>query len=212
MTGMMGKKLGMTQAFDDAGRRYALTVVQADAGVIVRVKSLESDGYAAITVGFSPCNPRKLNRPKVGLFKKVLQTKEAYRILKEFRVPNPEEYKVGQEVRLDQFQAGDLVDVRGRSIGKGFAGTIKRHHYSRGPMTHGSKNKREPGSIGMSATPSRVHKGKKMPGHLGAAFRTVQRIRVFKVDLEKDLIYLEGSVPGSRNGVVTIRKTVKARK
>ncbi len=209
MKGILGKKLGMMQAFDDTGRRVPLTVVQATPGVVVRVKDASTDGYAAVQVGFDACELKTLNRPEAGVFKKALQTKTGYKTLKEFRVDNPGDFKVGQEIKADQFSAGDLVDVRGISIGKGFAGTIKRYHFSCGPKTHGSKNKREPGSIGLSATPSRVHKRKKMPGHLGAVRRTIQRITVFKVDEEKNLIFLIGGIPGSRNGTVTIQETVK---
>ena len=212
MKGIVGTKLGMTQAFDETGRRHALTVVKADPGVVVRMKKQDVDGYSAILVGFDARDLRKISRPSAGLFKKTLQTKTGYKILKEYRVENPDEYKVGQEITVELFSPGDMVDVRGRSIGKGFAGTIKRHHFGRGPMTHGSKNKREPGSIGTSATPSRVNKGRPMPGHLGAVMTTTQRIKVFKVDPDNNLIFLIGSVPGPRNGTVTIRQTVKPKK
>ena len=212
MKGILGKKIGMMQVFDDTGRRLPLSVIKATPGVVVRIKTVETDGYAAVQVGFDSCDLKKLNRPEAGVFKKTLQTKTGYRTLKEFRVDNPEEYKVGQEIKVDQFAPGDKVDVRGRTIGKGFAGTIKKYHFGRGPMTHGSKNKREPGSIGMSATPSRVHKGKKLPGHMGAVNRTVQRITVYKVDGEKNLLFLIGGVPGSRNATVTIQETAKKKR
>ncbi len=212
MKGIFGKKLGMMQVFDESGRRVPLSVVKATPGVVVRVKTVETDGYGAIQVGFNSCDLKKLNRPEAGVYKKTLQTKVGYRDLKEFKVDNPNDYKVGQEIKVDQFAAGDKVDVRSRSIGKGFAGTIKRYHFGRGPMTHGSKNKREPGSIGMSATPSRVHKGKKLPGHMGSVNRTVQRITVYKVDEEKNLLFLIGGIPGSRNANVMIHETAKKKK
>lgn len=211
MKGIVGKKMGMTQAFDETGRCYALTVVKAEPGVVVRVKNAESDGYNAIQVGFESIDAKKLSRPEAGQYKKHLPTKAAYRMLKEFRVDNPADFKVGQAISVDLFAAGELVDVQGVSIGKGFAGRMKRHHHGRGPVTHGSKNTRESGSIGTSADPSHVIPGRPMPGQLGHKTRTVMRIRVYKVDAEQNLIFLQGGVPGSRNGTVTVRGTIKPR-
>ncbi|MCB9477340.1 MAG: 50S ribosomal protein L3 [Deltaproteobacteria bacterium] len=213
MKAIVGKKLGMTQTFEESGRCVGLTVVEATPGVVVRVNSGEDgDSAGAIQVGFFETDPLKLNRPDAGQFKNLPGKKAGYKVLREFRVADAGQYKVGQEITVEQFAAGDLVDVQGRSIGKGWAGTIKRHNFARGPMTHGSKNKREPGSIGMSATPSRVHKGKRMAGQMGNKTATVQRLAVYKVDPEKNLIFIIGGVPGSRNGVVTIKETVKPRR
>ncbi len=209
MKGIVGIKLGMTQDFDESGRRQAVTVVEAKAGTVVRVKTPETDGYFAIQVGFRECDPKKLNRPQAGHVRRHLQSKTGLRTMKEFRVEEGSEFKVGQAITVEQFSPGDLVDVQGKTVGKGFAGPIKRHHFSRGPMTHGSKSKREGGSIGMSATPARVLKGKKMAGHLGAKTATVQRIRVHRVDPEKGLLFLVGGIPGSRNGIVTVKGTAK---
>ncbi|MBZ0272176.1 50S ribosomal protein L3 [bacterium] len=212
MKGIFGTKLGMTQAFDGEGRRHALTVIEARPGTIIRVKSEEKDKYAAVQVGFFPVDARKVSRPVAGQVKKHLQLKTAFRLVREFRVTNPDDYKVGQEITVESFAAGDVVDVKGRSVGKGFQGAIRRHHHSRGPMTHGSKNRREAGSIGTSATPSRVLKGRPMAGHLGSKTTTVQRVKVFGIDADKNLLFIEGGVPGSSRAVVRVVETKKRRK
>lgn len=212
MKGIVGKKMGMTQAYDETGRRHALSVIKAEPGIVVRVKSAETDGYDAIQVGFAEVEAKKLNRPDAGQFKKHLPTKAAYKTLKEFRVENPKDYKVGQAITVELFAEGELVDVQGVTVGKGFAGNVKRNHFGRGPMSHGSKNRRESGSIGTSAAPSRVVPGRRMPGQLGNKTRTVQRIRVFRVDAQNHLIFLLGGVPGHRNGIVTVHETVKKTK
>ncbi|HPQ69536.1 MAG TPA: 50S ribosomal protein L3 [bacterium] len=211
-TGLLGKKLGMTQTFDEAGIRYPLTVVEAGPCTVLKVKTVQSDGYNAICVGFGEKDLRKFNKPQAGLIKKVMgeKAKVGFKTLQEFRVSNPEEFQVGQVLTVEQFNAGDLVDVSGKSKGKGFAGTIKRHHFSRGPVTHGSKNVREPGSIGNSAYPGRVVKGRKMPGQMGNKKTTVQRLRVHSVDPERNLIFIVGAIPGAKSNLVTVKPSVKA--
>ncbi|MCZ7584586.1 MAG: 50S ribosomal protein L3 [Deltaproteobacteria bacterium] len=212
MKSIVGKKLGMMQEFDEAGRRYALTVVEAQPGVVLRVKASETDGYAAVQGRVFPGRSEKLNRPDAGQFKKHLQSKAGYRVLREFRVDDPAAFKVGQEITVETFAAGDTVDVQGKSIGKGFQGNIKRHHHSRGPMTHGSKNRRESGSIGSATHLARTVPGRKMPGQMGAKTATVQKLTVHRIDAEKSLLFIAGGVPGPKGGTVTVRETTKARR
>jgi len=211
-TGLLGIKLGMTQAFDDNGAVQPLTVIEAGPCVVMQVKTKETDGYDAICVGFREVDVRTLSKPQAGVYKKALgeKTKTGFSKLREFRVADANEFTVGQQLTVEQFTPGDLIDVVGRSKGKGFAGQIKRHHHSRGPMTHGSKNKRMSGSIGCSATPGRVRKGMKMAGQMGDRNVTVQRLRVFQVDAERNLLFVVGAVPGAKRGLVTVKPSVKA--
>jgi large subunit ribosomal protein L3 len=211
-TGILGIKCGMTQAYDDAGVCVPLTVIEAGPCVVLRVKTKETDGYGAICVGYQETDLRKFNQPEAGLYKKVLgeKTHVGYAVLREFRVANPEAFNVGQKLTVEQFHVGDIVDVIGRSKGRGFAGTVKRHHFARGDVTHGSKNTREPGSIGHNEYPGRVMKGKRMPGRLGGERVTVQRLRVHQVDADKNLLFIVGAVPGADRGLVTVKPSVKA--
>ncbi len=211
-TGLLGIKLGMTQAYDEEGVRQSLTVIELGPCVVVQVKTKKSDGYEAICLGFGESDLRKFNKPQAGVFKKALgeKTKIGYRVLREVEVDNAGQYAVGQTLTVEQYAKGDLIDVIGKSKGKGFAGTIKRHHFARGPMTHGSKNVREPGSIGCHTYPGRVVKGRKMAGHLGAKRATVQRLRVFQVDSQNNLLFVIGAVPGPKRGMVMVQPSVKA--
>jgi len=211
-TGILGIKQGMTQSFNDEGTRVPLTVIEAGPCVVLQIKTDESDGYNAICVGFGETDLRKFNKPCAGLFKKVLgeKSKVGYRRLREFPVDDPSAFSVGQRITVEQFAVGQMVDVTGTSKGKGFAGTVKRHHFTRGPMSHGSKNKRQPGSIGSSAWPSHVMKGKRMGGQMGNKQNTVQNLRIFQVDAEKNLLYVVGAVPGARRSVVMVRPSVKS--
>jgi large subunit ribosomal protein L3 len=211
-TGILGIKRGMTQAYTEAGVRVPLTVIEAGPCVVLRVKTKGDDGYNAICVGFGEKDLRKFNKPEAGLFKKILgeKTKVGFAVLREFRVTDAAAFTVGQKITVEQFAVGDIVDVIGRSKGKGFAGTIKRHHFQRGDVTHGSKNTREPGSIGHNEYPGRVMKGKRMPGHLGDDRVTTQKLRVHLIDAEKNLIFIVGSVPGATRGLVTVQPSVKA--
>jgi large subunit ribosomal protein L3 len=211
-TGILGIKKGMTQAYDEAGVRQPLTVIEAGPCTVVLIKTEKLHGYNAVVVAFGETDLRKMNQPESGLFKKALgeKTKVGFRTLREFRVSDLSEFAVGQEITVEQFTAGDFVDVIGKSKGRGFSGTIRRWNQSRGPMTHGSKNKRQPGSIGMSAYPGRVVKGKHMAGQMGNKRVTTQRLRVHHVDVEKNLLFLVGPVPGARSGLVTVKPSIKA--
>lgn len=196
----------MTQIFDAAGRAIPVTVVQAGPCVVLRRKEVATDGYNALQVGFEPIKEKKVNKPLQGYFSKVGVT--PFRYIRELRVENPGEYQVGQEIKADVFTPGERVDVIGISKGKGFAGGIKRHGFHRGPMEHGSKYHRRPGSLAAKG-PARVFKGRKLPGHLGAARVTVQGLEVVRQDPERNLLLIKGSVPGPRHGLLVIKNSVK---
>jgi len=204
---VLGRKLGMTQVFDEIGRAIPVTVVEAGPCIVVQKKTVETDGYNAIQVGFGAVKEQDLNKPQRGHFVKAGVGPVRY--LKEFRVEDPEAYQLGQEIKADVFAAGDLVDVIGTSKGKGFAGGVKRHNFGRGPMSHGSKYHRRPGSGGAKG-PARIFKGRKMPGRLGGETVTIQKLTVVKVDSEKNLLLIKGAIPGPRKSLVTIKSSVKA--
>ncbi len=201
--GVIGEKLGMTQVFDDNGAVVPVTVIKVEPLVVTQVKTVETDGYEAVQVAAFACKEKHLTKAQIGHLKK--NEISAYRKLQEFRVENASEYKVGQTIDLTILSETQKVDVTGRSIGKGFQGTVKRHNFSRGPMAHGSKNHREPGSIGAGTTPSRVVKGKRMAGNMGNETVTVTKLNVVKIDSDKNLILLKGSVPGPEGKLVTIK-------
>lgn len=205
--GILGRKIGMTQVFDDEGRLLPVTVVEAGPCVVVQKKSVPTDGYDSIQVGFGPLRKHRVNRPLAGHFKKA--GLEPRKLLREFRVSNAEEYKVGQEIKVDIFQPGERVDVTGTSRGKGFAGVIKRYNRRRGPMTHGSKYHRRVGTLGAATGVSRVFKGKKMPGRLGGERVTVRGLELVRVDAERNLLLVKGAVPGARGAFITIRSSVR---
>jgi large subunit ribosomal protein L3 len=204
---LIGKKLGMSQLFSPDGEVTPVTVIQVGPCTVTQIKSVESDGYNAVQLGFGEKKPQRSNKPSLGHFKK--SGKGPFTVLREVRVDDVGEFELGQEVSADIFQVGELVHVVGRSKGKGFAGTIKRWNFSRGPMSHGGMNKRPPGSIGCSASPSRVIKGRKMPGHMGNRMTTVKGLMVVDVRPEENIILIRGAVPGGRNGVVFIKKSGK---
>ena len=206
MKGILGKKLGMTQIFTEEGIVVPVTVVEAGPNVVTQVKTVEKDGYNAIQVGFEDAKEKSLNKPQKGHLAAANVLKKH---LKEFRVDAVEEFTVGQEIKADLFAAGEKIDVTGTSKGKGFQGAIKRHGQHRGPMKHGSKFHRHQGSNGACSSPSRVFKGKGMPGHMGCVKVTVQNLEVVRVDVEKNLLLIKGSVPGPKKGLVTIKETVK---
>ena len=205
---IMGKKIGMTQIFDENGKVVPVTVVEASSNVVVQKKTIEKDGYEAIQVGFGDIREKLVNKPAKGHFAKAGVSLR--RTLKEFRLDNVSEYEVGQEIKVDVFAVGDKVDVSGISKGKGFQGVIRRWNAQRGPMSHGSKFKRAVGSMGASSDPSRTFKNKHMPGHMGAVNTTVLNLEVVKVIAEKNLILIKGGIPGPNKGTVVIRNTVKA--
>lgn len=201
--GVIGKKLGMTQVFDEQGLAIPVTVIKVDKIVVTQIKTVEKDGYNAIQVGTVSAKEKHLSKAQMGHFKK--NKLENFRYLQEFRVENPQDYTVGQEIELSVLEGIEKVDVTGTSIGKGFQGTVKRWNFSRGPMAHGSKNHREPGSIGAGTTPSRVIKGKRMAGNMGNERVTVSKLKLVKVDSENSLILIKGSVPGPEGKLVTIK-------
>jgi len=200
--GVIGKKLGMTQVYDENGLVVPVTVVQVEPLTVTQVKTVETDGYTAIQVGTVACKEKSLTKAQIGHLKK--NALPALKMLKEFRVPDASKYNVGDLIDLSVLDGVAKVDVTGRSIGKGFQGTVKRHNFSRGPMAHGSKNHREPGSIGAGTTPSRVYKGKRMAGNMGDEQVTVAKLKVVKVDTEKNIILIKGSLPGSEGKMVVI--------
>lgn len=204
MKGIIGKKLGMTQVFKEDGTLVPVTVVESQGMKVVQIKTEGKEGYNSIQIGFGEIKDKNVNKPKKGHFSKAQV--ENKRMLKEFRIDNPEEFEIGQEIKVDLFEEGEIVDVEGTSKGKGFQGSIKRHNHSRGPETHGSKYHRAVGSLGASAHPARVFKNKKLPGHMGHEKVTVKNLEIVKVDLEKNLLLIKGAVPGPKKGTVIIRK------
>ena len=203
--GVIGKKLGMTQIFDEQGLAIPVTVIKVDDIVVTQVKTVETDGYNAIQVGTIAAKEKHLTKAEIGHFKK--NNLENFRHLQEFRVENPADYKVGDKIELSVLDNVEKVDVTGKSIGKGFQGTVKRWNFGRGPMGHGSKNHREPGSIGAGTTPSRVIKGKRMAGNMGNERVTITKLKLVKVDADKKLVLVKGSVPGCEGRLVTIVPT-----
>jgi large subunit ribosomal protein L3 len=205
--GLIGKKLGMTQIFADDGRRIPVTVVEAGPCVVLQKKTAEKDGYNAIQVGFESKEAAKSTKAVVGHCKAAGQG--TFRYLRELRFEDIDQYNVGDIISADQFIPGDIVDVTGTSIGKGFQGVIKRWGFKGGRSSHGSRFHRAPGSIGCSATPSRVFKNKKMPGQMGNEQVTTQKLQVVRVDSSDNLILIKGAVPGATNGLVLIKSSVK---
>lgn len=198
----------MTQIFDENGRVIPVTVVEAGPCVVVQKKTVETDGYDAIQVGFGELREKLVNKPRKGHFAKAGVSLR--RTLKEFRMEDVANYNFGDEIKVDTFEIGDKVDVSGVSKGKGFQGTIKRWNASRGPMSHGSKFHRAPGSMGAASDPSRTFKNKRMPGHMGAKNTTVLNLEVVKIMPEKNIILIKGGIPGPNKGTVVIRNSVKA--
>ncbi len=204
---ILGTKIGMTQVFGEGGAVIPVTVVLAGPCVVTQKKTVETDGYEAVQVGFGDVKEKHLNKPLIGHFKKADTANKKY--LREFRLEDCSAYNVGDEIKADTFEAGEKVDVSGISKGKGFAGPMK-HGLHRGPMTHGSKSKRVSGSMGMCSFPGRVFKGKVLPGHMGVDKVTVQNLEVVQVIPEQNLILIRGAVPGAKGGLVTVRNAVKA--
>ena len=207
---IIGKKVGMTQIFDEKGNVIPVTVIEAGPCTVAQVKTVETDGYDAVQLGFGDVKDKHLTKPEKGHFAKA--NVEAKKHLREFRVDSIENFKVGDEVKADVFEAGDKIDVQGTSKGKGFQGVIKRHGQHRGPMGHGSMYHRRPGSMGSTSTPGRVFKGKKLPGHMGRVTITIQNLDVVRVDMDKNVILLKGSVPGAKGSILKIKSAVKATK
>lgn len=205
--GILGKKLGMTQVFAEDGTVIPVTVVEAGPCIVTQIKTEEKDGYNAVQLGFEDIREKLVNKPLKGHFDKAGVPYKRY--LREFKFENVDEYKVGDEIKVDIFNVGDKVDVVGRSKGKGFAGAIKRWNFSRGPMSHGSHFHRAPGSMGATSSPGRVFKTKKLPGRMGNKRVTVQNLEVVKVDAERNLMLIKGAVPGPKGSMLIIKESVK---
>jgi len=210
--GLIGKKIGMTQAYDADKHLNGVTVLQLGPCPVVQLKNDKSDGYTAIRVGFGQTRPALVSRPKAGVFQKAGVS--AHRGLNEFRLDDVDSYVIGQMLDVSMFEPGERVDVTGQTKGKGFQGTVKRHNFKGGPKTHGQSDRhRAPGSIGHSSDPSRVFKGRKMSGHMGAVRQTTKGVQVVAVDLERNLLIVKGAVPGAKGGTVIVhkKKTAKGR-
>lgn len=205
--GILGKKIGMTQIFSENGDVIPVTVIEAASNVVLQKKSVEVDGYEAIQVGYGDKKENRTNKPEKGHVEKAGAAPK--RFVKEIRDVNLDEYELGQEVNVTIFKEGDIVDVTGTSKGKGFQGSIKRHNQSRGPMTHGSRYHRRPGSMG-PIDPMRVMKGKALPGRMGGEQVTVQNLEIVKVDAERQLLLIKGNVPGAKKSYITIKTAIKA--
>lgn len=201
---LIGKKLGMTQIFAETGDATPVSVIQAGPCPIVQVKTPERDGYSAIQIGFGEAKKSRVSKPAAGHFNRA--SLAPLRVLKEVRVEDASQFKVGDVLNVKIFEGAERVDVAGVSKGRGFAGTIKRYHFQRGPETHGCKNVREPGSVGANTTPARILKGKRLPGRMGGKNRTTRNLKIVQIDEENNLIFVMGSVPGANNGIVFIRR------
>jgi large subunit ribosomal protein L3 len=198
--GLIGRKLGMTQVFQDDGTMIAVSVLGIEPNTVTRVRTAERDGYTAVQLGTE--EQRRLSKPEAGQLRGLPQVGTIH----EFRVASVDEYEVGQKLDVTLFTAGELVDVTGVSKGKGFAGHVKRHHFKRGPKTHGSDHHREPGSIGPGTTPGRVYKGMRMAGHMGDQVTTVKKLHVVRSDSERNLLLVKGALPGARNALIYVKK------
>ncbi|MCG8684652.1 MAG: 50S ribosomal protein L3 [Desulfobacterales bacterium] len=205
MSALLGKKIGMTNVFSSDGRLVPVTVLQVGPCVVTQVKTEETDGYTALQLGFDEKPVERLNKPIAGHLKKA--TDKGFRVMKEFRTDSVEEVEAGATLGVDMFSVGEKVTVTGISKGRGFQGTIKRHGFSRGPETHGNRNHRKPGSVGNSAWPGKIIKGKKMPGHMGVDKTTVKNLTIVDIKHDDNLILVKGAVPGFKTGVVEVRKT-----
>ncbi len=210
MRGLVGKKIGMTQMFDEEGAMVPVTVIDVTSNVITQIKTAETDGYNAIQIGYGDVKENALNKPKKGHLDKAGITPK--RALREFRVKDAEEFTIGQELKADLFEVGEKVDVSGITKGKGFQGSIKRYRQAMGPASHGSRYHRGPGAMAAAASPGKVFKGKKLPGQMGNTKTTIKNLEVIKTDTEKNLLIVKGAVPGPRKGLVTIKGSIKQNK
>jgi len=204
MSALLGKKIGMTNVFSADGKLVPVTVLQVGPCVVTQVKTEETDGYTALQLGFDEKSIEKMNKPDAGHLKKT--TDKGFRVLREFRTDNVEDVEAGAVISADVFTVGEKISVTGISKGRGFQGTIKRHGFSRGPETHGCRNHRKPGSVGNSAWPGKIIKGKKMPGHMGVDKTTVKNLTIVDIKHDDNLILVKGAVPGFKTGVVEVRK------
>ena len=208
--GIIGKKVGMTQIFDEKGNVIPVTAIETEGNIVAQIKTVETDRYQSVQLGYGDVKDKHINKPEAGHFAKAKLPNKKH--LREFRLDSVENYKVGDEVKVDIFEAGEKVDIQGTSKGKGFQGVIKRHGQHRGPMGHGSMYHRRPGSMGATSTPGRVFKGKKLPGHMGKVTVTIQNLEIVKVDTDKNVLLVKGSVPGPKGAILKVKSTVKASK
>ncbi len=200
--GLLGNKVGMTQIFDESGNIIPVTILKVGPCVVTQVKTKSKDGYDSIQIGYGNVASKSLTQPELGHLQK--SNIQPLKYLKEFRVTEDNEFSLGQILNVDTFSPGQLVNIRGKSVGKGFSGLQKRHNFTRGPMTHGSKNHRAPGSIGMGTTPGRVLPGKKMAGQLGKKITTIKKLKVIQTNLEENILVIKGSVPGKPGNLLSI--------
>jgi large subunit ribosomal protein L3 len=205
--GLLGNKIGMTQIFDESGNIIPVTILKVGPCIVTQIKTVLTDGYNAIQIGYVTVSNKTLTQPELGHLQK--SNIQPLKYLKEFRVNDPEEFEVGQVLNVESLAAGQLIDVTGKSTGKGFAGLQKRHNFTRGPMTHGSKNHRAPGSIGMGTTPGRVLPGKKMSGQLGNKMTKTRKLKVVQVNSNENILVVKGSVPGKPGNLLSIRVSPK---
>jgi large subunit ribosomal protein L3 len=201
--GLLGNKIGMTQIFDESGNIVPVTVVKVGPCVITQVKTLLKDGYNAIQIGYGSVSSKSLTQPQLGHLQK--SNIQPLKYLKEFKISNPENFEVGQVLTVESFETGQLVDITGKSSGKGFSGLQKRYQFSRGPMTHGSKNHRAPGSIGMGTSPGRVLPGKKMAGQLGNKTANIKKLKIIQLNVSENILVVKGSVPGKPGNLLSIK-------
>ncbi|MFP4286544.1 MAG: 50S ribosomal protein L3 [Candidatus Izemoplasmataceae bacterium] len=204
--GILGTKIGMTQVFNEDGHLVPVTIVSCEPNIVLQKKTIENDGYEAVQLGFKDKRERLANKPELGHFAKANSNPKRY--IKEIAGKELSNFEVGQEIRVNIFEEGEIVDVTGTSKGKGYQGVIKRHNQHRGPMAHGSRYHRGPGSMG-SIDPNHVRKGKKLPGHMGVDTVTIQNLQVVKVDVERNLLLIKGNVPGPKKGLVVVKRGVK---
>ena len=202
VTGLLGNKIGMTQIFDEAGNIIPVTILKVGPCVVTQIKTKEKDGYNSIQLGYGNVSTKSLTQPELGHLQK--SNIQPLKYLKEFKVHENDSFQIGQVLDVNSFAPGQLVNIKGKSIGKGFSGLQKRHNFSRGPMTHGSKNHREPGSIGMGTTPGRVLPGKKMAGQLGNKTTTIKKLKIIQINLEENILVIKGSIPGKPGNLLSI--------
>jgi large subunit ribosomal protein L3 len=202
--GILGTKLGMTQIFNESGLAIPVTVIKAGPCVLTQIKTNETDSYQAVQIGFSEVRESCLNKPLLGHLSK--SQLPALKYLKEYKVKSLDGLAISQKITVDSFEVGKMVSISGKTIGKGFAGTVKRHNFARGPMTHGSKNHREPGSIGQGSTPAKVHKGKKMAGRLGGKQSTIKNLEIVHINADNNILVVKGAVPGKKGNILSIQQ------
>jgi large subunit ribosomal protein L3 len=200
--GLLGNKIGMTQIFDESGNIIPVTILKVGPCIVTQVKTKSKDGYDSIQIGYGNTSTKGLNQPKLGHLQK--SNIQPLKYLKEFKITESDEFSIGQVLNVDSFSPGQFVNIKGKSIGKGFSGLQKRHNFTRGPMTHGSKNHRAPGSIGMGTTPGRVLPGKKMAGQLGNKIITIKKLKVIQINSEENVLVIKGSVPGKPGNLLSI--------